>query len=158
MTTPFSCPTKLTSDKAHFAEYYSAIVTCEHTIPAYFKAIFMSLFSILLVLFTEINLYAAWFLFSLSILKTLSVYYQKPCWLARQRLSKVAKNDTCLIVNDLNISIEYLYLSNTIFWSDISAPTASSKAWLNSHILGKNHLFNRGLSTPAITFIAGDIK
>jgi hypothetical protein len=157
MITPFFCPTKFTSDKAHSAECSSALVTCDHTIPAFFTAIFMSLFGILLVLFTEINLYAVWFLFSLSTLKALSVYYQEPCKLARQRLSKVAKNDTRLIVNDLNIFIEYLYLSNTIFWSDISVPTTTSKAWLNSHILGKNYAFNRGLSTPAITFIAGDI-
>lgn len=157
MTTPFSYPTKSTSDKAHCAECSSALVTCDHAIPAYFKAIFISLFGILLVLFTEINLYADWFLFSLSILKALSVYYQEPCWLAQQRLSTVTKINTNLIVNKLNISIEYLYLSNTIFWSDISAPTAALKAWLNSHILGKNYAFNRGLSTPAITFIAGDI-
>jgi hypothetical protein len=157
MTTPFSCPTKLTSDNAHSAECSSALVTCDHTIPTFFTAIFMSLFGILLVLFTEINLYAVWFLFNLSILKALSVYYQEPCWLARQRLSKVAKKDTRLIVNDLNISIEDLYLNNTVVWSDISPPTATSKDWLNSHILGKNYAFNRGLSTPAITFIAGNI-
>jgi len=72
-------------------------------------------------------------------------------------LSKVAKSNTRLIVNDFNISIEYLYLSNTILWDYISVLTSTSKAWLNSHILGKNYAFNRGLSTTAITFIAGDI-
>ncbi len=157
MTTPFSCPTMFTSDKAHSAECSSELMTCEHAISAYFKAIFLSLFGILLVLFTEINLYAAWFLFSLSILKAISVYYQEPYGLARQMLSKVAKSDTRLIVNDLNISIEYLYLTNTILWGDISTLTATSKAWLNSHILGKNYAFNRGLSTPGITFIAGEL-
>ena len=157
MTTPFSCPTKVTSDKAHSAECSSELMTCEHAISAYCKAIFLSLFGILLVLFTDIALYAAWFLFSLSILKTISVYYQEPYGLARQRLSKVAKSNTRLIVNDFNISIEYLYLSHTILWDYISALTATSKAWLNSHILGKNYAFNRGLSTPAITFIAGEL-
>ncbi|MBA6339591.1 hypothetical protein H4J59_00995 [Colwellia sp. MB02u-10] len=141
MTTPFSCPTMFTSDKAHAAECSSELMTCEHAISAYFKAIFLSLFGISLVLFTDINLYAAWFLFSLSILKAISVYYQEPYGLARQMLSKVAKSDTRLIVNDLNIS----------------TLTATSKAWLNSHILGKNYAFNRGLSTPAITFIAGEL-
>jgi hypothetical protein len=72
-------------------------------------------------------------------------------------LNTVAKINTSLIVNKLNISIEYLYLTNTILSGDISALTATSKTWLNSHILGKNHVFNLGLSTPTITFIAGDI-
>jgi hypothetical protein len=37
------------------------------------------------------------------------------------------------------------------------ATLAFSKAWLNSHILGKDYASHRGLSTPVITFIAGDI-
>jgi hypothetical protein len=153
MTTPFSYPTKFTSNKAHSAECSSELVTCDHAIPAYFKAIFLSLFGILLVL----NLYAAWFLFSLSILKVISVYYQEPCWWARQLLSKVAKSNTHLIVNNLNIFIKYIYSTQTIFWGDISALTTTSKVWLNRHILRKNYVFNRCLSTPAIIFIAGDI-
>ncbi|MBA6327370.1 hypothetical protein H4J46_05355 [Colwellia sp. MB02u-6] len=157
MTAPISCPTKFISDKAHYADCSGELVTYDHSLPAYFKATFMLLFGILLVLFTDINLYAAWFLFNLSILKAISVYYQATCWLARRILSTVAKINTSLIVNKLNISIEYLYLTNTILSGDISALTATSKTWLNSHILGKNHVFNLGLSTPTITFIAGDI-
>jgi len=88
MTTSFSCPIKFTSDKAHSAECSSELVTCEHAISAYCKAIFVSLFGILLVLFTDINLYAAWVFFSLSILKGISVYYQEPYWLARKLLSE----------------------------------------------------------------------
>ena len=110
MTTPFSCPTKFTSDKAHSAECSSELMTCEHAILAYCKAVFLSLFGILLVLFTDIALYAAWFFFSLSILKTISIYYQEPYWLARQRLSKVAKSNTRLIVNDFKNLAEQPYI------------------------------------------------
>lgn len=99
MTKLFSYIIKSGLDQAHSAEFYSESVTCEHLIPVYFKAISLSFFGLLLVLFTKENAFAAWFFFSLGILKTISVYDQKLWRVAQKMLSKVDKDDANLILH-----------------------------------------------------------
>lgn len=157
MTPTFSYSHTFTLDKAHFTECYNESVSSDYSIKAYFKALFLSFFGMALVLFTDINAYAAWFVFSLGVLEALSVYYQQPWWVLRQMLSKVAKGDVTLIINEIGIYTKSFYVNNSILWQEVFSLKATNKGWLVSHPLGKNYISNRCLSDEAQAFIASKI-
>jgi len=141
-------------DKAHFNECYSQSVNSDYSIKAYFKAIVLTLFGMVLVLFTEINAYAAWFVFALGILEALSVYYQKPWWVLRQMLGKSAKGQVTLTINDTGISTESYYVSHHVLWENITELKATEKGWLITHLSGRNYISNICISTEAQQYLA----
>jgi len=141
-------------DKAHFNECYSQSVNSDYSIKAYFKAIVLTLFGMVLVLFTEINAYAAWFVFALGILEALSVYYQKPWWVLRQMLGKSAKGQVTLTINDTGISTESHYVSDHVLWENITELKETEKGWLITHLSGRNYISNACISVDAQQYLA----
>jgi hypothetical protein len=158
MTQPFSYSTTFTLDKAYFTECFEQSMNVEHSFKTYAKAIFFALFGAILVLFTEINAYAAWFIFSLGIVEALSVYYQKPWWVTRQMLSRASKSDVKLTIDDLAISTDSFYLKSQLQWQDISALTTTNKGWLIVHAKGKNYISNLFLTEQAMSFLSMKAK
>lgn len=153
MSSEFSYATTFILDKAYFTECHEQSVKVDDFWQAYFKAIFFTVFGALLVLFTPINGYVAWFLFALGIVEALGVYYQKPWWVARQMLSRASKSEVTLTINDEGINSHSFYVDQTILWSDITAIEKTHLGWLFIHDKGKNYISASFLSDEAITFI-----
>lgn len=154
MTTPFSYSHTFTLDKDHFNECYSQSVVNDQSIKAYFKAIVLSLFGILLVLFSDVNPYAAWFVFALGILEAVSIYYRQPWWVMRQLLGKSAKGDVTLIVDDKGIATNSFYIKNMVLWQNILAFKKTDLGWVISHEFGNNYISDSCLSDEAAEIFA----
>ena len=154
MNESVSYVSQFTLDKAHFNECHSQSVGSDYSVKAYLKAIILTLFGMVLVLFTEINAYAAWFVFALGILEALSVYYQKPWWVMRQMLGKSAKGEVKLTINEQGISTESYYVNLDILWENITELKSTDKGWLITHTTGKNYISNACISSDAQQFLS----
>lgn len=143
---------KYTLDKPYFIECYEQSVTVDNSWRAYAKAIFFCLFGGLLVAFTEINQYAAWFIFTLGILEALSVYYQKPWWVTRQMLSRASKSEVTLTVDEKGIASQSYYHQLMLTWPEIKL-MATDKGWLLHHKQGKNYIAKHGMNDELITYL-----
>jgi hypothetical protein len=155
MTTTFSYTTQYTLDKDHFRECYTQSLITDNSVGAYFKSILLSVSGILLVLFTDVNSYAAWFLLLLGALEALSVYYQKAWWVMRQMLSKAANSEVTLTIDELGITSQSLVAELKIEWQTVKALTVTESGWLVEHDEGKNYISNSCLTAPVIEFMAG---
>jgi len=153
MKTTFSYSTTFVLDRNYYTECFEQSVIMEHALRRYAKAIFFSFFGALLVLFTEVNEYAAWFVFALGILEALSVRYQKPWWVTRQMFSRASKSEVKLAIDDTGISTDSFYQKSSYAWSDFSTITSTDKGWLLVHAQGKNYISNQFLSNEAKSFI-----
>lgn len=140
-------------NKANFEECYEASVDTDYSLSAYAKAIFFIIFGVLLVLFTEINAYMSWFIFSVGIIEALSVYYQKPWWVMRQLLSKTAQSEVLLTVDESGIHMSSFYHTQDILWNEIESMTSHSLGWVVHHKQGKHFLSNVHLSSDLQLFL-----
>ena len=154
MNSTFSYSTTFVLNRQYYSECFEQSVVIEHALRRYAKALFFIVFGALLVLFTEVNEYAAWFVFALGILEAVSIRYQQAWWVARQMLSRAAKSEVKLIVDESGISTESFYQNNQHAWSDFSTITATDKGWLLAHEKGKNYISNQFLSTDAQSYLS----
>jgi hypothetical protein len=153
MPQSFSYSTTYQLDKAHFQECYSESAIIEPSFHAYKKSIVLTVAGMLLVLFTQMNPYAAWFIFSLGILEALSTYYQKPWWVMRQMLSKAAKGNVDLTLDDNGVVSKSFYASLTLLWSEVLLIERTKLGWLIKHEKGRSYISDKNLSAEAITFL-----
>ncbi|MFT4994887.1 MAG: hypothetical protein ACI965_001929 [Paraglaciecola sp.] len=153
MTTPFSYSTSYILDKSHFSETFDASITAHTAKSAYFKSAILGLLGGILVFFTEITPYAAWFIVGLSALEALSVRFRKPWWLARQMISKAASNELTLTIDENGVSSKSFHVDSTICWADITKIEQTAQGWLLYHAAGKSYLSGRCLSEAAKEFI-----
>lgn len=153
MTTPFSFSTQYILNKNHFRECYSQSVIKDNSVGAYFKSLFLSLSGVLLVLFTEINPYAAWFVFFLGVLDALSVYYHKSWWVMRQMLSKAANSEVKLTIDEKGITSQSFHAELKLEWQEVSALIVTELGWLVEHAQGKNYISSSCLTAQAIDFL-----
>jgi len=153
MTQLFSYSTRFILDKNYFIECFEQSKSIDYSWQAYFKAIFFSTFGALLVLFTPINTYAAWFLFTLGIIDALGVYYQKPWWVTRQMLSRASGSEVTLTLNEQSIISHSFYIDETILWADISLLDKTAKGWIVQHAKGKNYISSSFLDDAANEFL-----
>jgi hypothetical protein len=144
-------------DKSHFNECYEQSVPSVPTTKLYFKAIVLTLVGMTLVMASELNPYAAWFIFSLGILEALSSYYRQPWWVMRQMLSKAAKGKVSLTIDSESIHIKSFYVDNNMYFIDISAINSTDCGWLITHKSGRHYLSNRCLSTQARDFLQSKV-
>ena len=140
-------------DKSHFTECYEESVVPQPFSSLYLKAIVMLIIGAGLVLFSDINPYAAWFIFSLGILEVVSTYYRKPWWVMRQMLSKVAKAEVTIEVTDEYIRTHSFYNDNKMYYCDIDSIVATDKGWLISHKSGRHYIANRCLTEQVKRFL-----
>jgi len=148
MTSTFSYSHTFTLDKAHFNECYSESMVKNQN-NAYFKAIVLMVFGIVLVLFSDVNDYAAWFVFALGVLEAVSIYYRQPWWVMRQLLGKSAKGDVTLTIDEKGISTQSFYIKSMVLWSNISQFKKTSLGWVITHELGNNYISDSCLSADA---------
>ncbi|WP_340676701.1 YcxB family protein [Paraglaciecola sp.] len=153
MTVPFSYSTTYTLDKSHYSETYEASTPVDNSKKVYLLAILLALLGLAILLFTEINPYAAWFMIALGALEVFSLRFRKSWWLARQLISKAANTELTLTIDDEGVSSQSIHIESEILWSDITKIEKTAQGWLLYHAGGKNYLSNRCLSAPAIEFI-----
>ncbi|GAA0813961.1 YcxB family protein [Colwellia asteriadis] len=168
MNSATSFTSKFTLDKAHYNECYSQSSTLVHNKKTYFKANTLTLFGLVILLFTPVNPYAAWFVIALGILETVSVYYHQPWWVMRQMLSKASGSDVNLTLDDKGILTESFHVNSRILWSDITAikatelgfvvfftltTNAKGKKISGKGISSKSYISKSSLTTEAISFL-----
>jgi len=149
MTNPASYSHTFILDKAHFNECYSQSVKHDQSLKAYFKAIILCVFGMLLILFSDVNPYAAWFVFCLGILEAVSIYYRQPWWVMRQLLGKSAKGEVTLTIDDKGIATESFYIKSMVLWENVSVIKKTSLGWVITHDHGNNYISDSCLSTQA---------
>lgn len=154
MNSQFSYSTNFVLDRQYYTECFEQSVIIEHALRRYAKAIFFAIFGAMLVLFTEVNDYAAWFVFSLGVLEAVSIRYQRPWWVTRQMLSRAAKSEVTLTIDDSGIQTKSFYQNSEYTWSDFSTVTATEKGWLLAHAKGKNYISNQFLSADAQAYLS----
>ncbi len=150
---PLNYQSTFALDKTHFVECFEESVKPQTFSSLYTKAIVLIAIGAALVMFSELNPYAAWFIFSLGILEVVSTYYRKPWWVMRQMLSKVAKAEVTIEITDEYIRTYSFYNDNKMFYCDISNISATQKGWLISHKTGRHYISNRCLSEQVQQFL-----
>ncbi|XQW84436.1 YcxB family protein [Thalassotalea piscium] len=144
MMTPFK--TTFVLDKAYYQECFEQSVEAIPFHQAYFKAGVLVLLGGCLVIFTQINQYAAWFVFMLGVLEAVAQYYRKPWWVMRQMLSRAAKGEVELTIDDNAISTHSFYSEQAICWADITQVKETTFGWVIFHKQGKSYLSKQHLN------------
>jgi len=137
MNTPISFTCKFTLDKAHFNECYSQSNTVDRSANAYFKAGVLMLFGLIILLFTPVNAYAAWFVIALGILEALAIYYSQPWWVLRQMLSKASGSEVTLTVDEQGVLSESFYHNGRILWTEVCDIKEMKLGFVVYFIVGK---------------------
>lgn len=157
MTSQASFTSKFTLNKAHFNECYSQSNTVDRSKKAFFKAGILMAFGLYILLFTQVNAYAAWFVIALGILEAVSLYYHQPWWVLRQMLSKASNSEVTLTIDEQGILSESFYHTGRILWQDI---TEIKESELGFTILfnidkssGKSYLSKSCLSDDAQNYL-----
>ena len=153
MTTTFSYSNTYLLDKTHFNECFEESVDCDRSKTRFFKSSILCVFGLSILLFTNVNPYAAWFIVALGVLEALSIRYRQPWWVARQMLSKAAKGEVTLTLDEKGLTSKSFYVDSLILWSDMTQIKQTKQGWLLFHSQGKNYLSNRCLSKEAINYI-----
>ncbi len=117
-SSPFT--SKFTLDKAHFNECYRQTNTVVRSSKTFFKSAVLTLFGLYLLLFTQVNVYAAWFVVALGILEAVSIYYHQPWWVLRQMFSKAAGSEVTVTIDEKGILSESFYHTERILWQNIT--------------------------------------
>jgi len=158
MNPAFTYSTTFVLDRNYYTECFEQSVVIEHALRRYAKAIFFILFGAVLVLFTDVNDYAAWFVFALGILEGVSIRYQRPWWVTRQMFSRASRSEVKLTIDKSGINTESFYQTSTYTWADFSEITRTSKGWLLAHAQGKNYISNQFLSNDAQDYLSSKMQ
>ena len=153
MSMPFSYSTTYTLDKSHYSETYDASAPADNAKKLYLISLVLGLLGLALLIFSEINAYAAWFMIALAALEVFSVRFRKSWWLARQMISKAASTELTLHIDDEGISSKSIHVESAIAWTDISKIEQTAQGWMLYHGGGKNYVSGRCLSAAAQDFI-----
>jgi hypothetical protein len=153
MTTPFFYSTTYMLDKSHFSETFDESNTQDNSKKAYLKGVFLAVFGLAVLLFTEIHAYIAWFIIALGGLEVFSIRFRKSWWLARQLISKAANTELTLNINPQGVYTRSFSVESEIPWTSVNKIEHTNQGWLLYHAGGKNYLSSRCLSEEAIAFI-----
>ena len=162
MNTPILFTCKFTLDKAHFNECYSQSNTLVRSANAYFKAGILMVFGLIILLFTPVNAYAAWFVVALGILEALAIYYSQPWWVLRQMLSRASGSEVTLTIDEQGVLSESFYHNSRIMWSDVYDIKETSLGIILYFTVGKStsksYLSKGYLSNTAQKYIVNKIN
>lgn len=168
MTTSAPFLTKFTLDKAHYTECYTQSSTLLHNKKTYFKASVLAVFGLIILLFTPVNTYAAWFVIGLGVVEMVSVYYHQPWWVLRQMFSKASGSEVNLTLDEKGVLTESFYHNSRILWSDITEVKVTELGFVLFFTLGsgskgkavssKSYISRSCLSDEAQSFLLSSVK
>jgi hypothetical protein len=149
-------------DKAHFNECYRESSTLILSPKIFFKSGVLILFGLIILLFTPVNAYAAWFVIALGVLEAVSLYYHQPWWVLRQMLSRASNSEVKLTIDELGVLSESFYHKSKILWQDVIRVQESDLGYVLHFNAGKNkgksYLSKSYLSNDAQKFIYHKVK
>jgi hypothetical protein len=145
---------KFILDKTHFNECYHQSSTLKLSIKAFLKSGVLMLFGLILLLFTSVNAYAAWFVIALGILEALSLYYNQPWWVLRQMLSKASGSEVTLTVDDKGVLSESFYHNGRILWHDLTSIQETNLGFVLHFSVGKS----KGKSYLSKSYLSNDAQ
>jgi hypothetical protein len=154
----FSFTTKFTLDKPHLTECYLESNSIQQNISTFFKAIILTLFGLVLLMFSDVNTYAAWFVVALGIVEALSIHYHQPWWVLRQMMSRAYKSEVTLTIDEQGVLSESHYNTGRLLWSDINSFTESDQGYVLFFDKSKNYLSKQNLSQETQSFITEKLK
>ena len=154
MPVPFFYTTRYTLDKSHFSETFDESISAKKSFKPYYKATGLAVFGFVLLRFTELNAYVAWFLMAIAGVEALGVYFKKPWWLARQMISQAANTELTLTINEEGIHSKSFVIESKITWSEINKIERTKQGWLLYQGKRRSYLSNRILSQEAQDYIA----
>lgn len=138
MKPPISFTSKFLLDKAHFNECYSESTTLDLSAKSFLKSGILLGFGLIILLFTPVNAYVAWFIIALGILEALSLYYNKPWWVLRQMLSKSSGSEVALTIDDKGVLSESFYHNGRILWQEVTSIKETNLGFVVHFKTGKN--------------------
>jgi hypothetical protein len=157
MTSPESFTSKFTLDKPHFNECYSQSNTIDRTNKAYLKSGILTVFGLVLLLFSDVNAYAAWFVIALGLLEGISLYYHQPWWVMRQMLSRASNSEVTVTIDEKGILSDSFYNKSMILWEDMTEVKESELGFVIMFTVGKSngksYLSKSCLSNDAQTYV-----
>lgn len=153
MPSQYSYSHTFSLDRPHFNECYSQSVADNPSLKTYFKAIVLLVFGMVLILFSDVTPYAAWFVFALGLLEAISIYYRQAWWVTRQMLGKSAKADVTITIDNKGIATESFYIKSMILWENITGFKKTPLGWVIQHELGSNYISDSCLSQEALTLM-----
>jgi len=153
MSDKFFYQTTYTLDKAYYRECFEQSSKARADLKDYYKAIGLSAVGGLLVIFTDVNPYAAWFLFVLGVIEALSVRFKKPWWVTRQMLSRAANHNVQLTIDKHGFTTTLMGEKQHIGWHDIQQLCQTEKGWLLHTSKGKHYISQLVLSDDASGYL-----
>ena len=153
MTQHFTYSNTYTLDKPHFNECFTQSVKAGLTWRDFFKSAVLGVFGLLLLLFSDVNAYAAWFIVALGAVEAVSIRFRQPFWVTRQMLGKSAGSEVTLEIDQQGLSIKSFYVAQMILWQEISTLKKTPLGWLIIHSLGKSYLSDVTLSDTVQTYL-----
>ncbi|MDP7592625.1 MAG: YcxB family protein [Litorilituus sp.] len=114
-------------------------------------------FGLYILLFTQVNAYAAWFVIALGVLEAVSLYYHQPWWVIRQMLSKASNSEVTLTIDEQGVLTESFYHTGRILWHNITDIQESELGIILIFTLdksqGKSYLSKSCLSEAALRYL-----
>ena len=153
MTQHFTYSSKYILDKPHFNECFTQSVKAGLSWRDFFKSIVLGVFGLLLLLFSDVNAYAAWFIVALGAVEGVSIRFRKAFWVTRQMMGKSAGSEVTLEIDEQGLSIKSFYVAQMILWQEITTLNKSPLGWVIIHSQGKSYLSDETLSTQVKTYL-----
>jgi hypothetical protein len=149
----FTYSKKYILDKPHFNECFTQSVKAGLTWRDFFKSIVLGVFGLLLLLFSDVNAYAAWFIVALGAIEGVSIRFRQVFWVTRQMLGKSSGSEVTLEIDGKGLSIKSFYVAQMILWEEISTLEKTPLGWLVIHSLGKSYLSDETLSSAVQAYL-----
>lgn len=153
MSDKFFYQTTYKLDKPYYRECFDQSTKAQAELKDYYKAIGISTVGGLLVLLTDLNPYAAWFLFVLGLIEALSVRFKKPWWVTRQMLSRAANHTVQLTIDKHGFTTTLMGEKQHIDWRDIQQLKQTEKGWLIFTGKGKHYISQLVLSDDTSVYL-----
>ena len=139
MNSANSFTSQFTLNKAHFNECYQESSTLKLSAKVFLKSGVLMSFGLIILLFTPVNGYAAWFVIALGILEALSLYYHQPWWVVRQMLSRASNSEVTLTIDEQGVLSDSFYHTGRILWQDINSIEETDLGYVLHFNVGKNN-------------------
>lgn len=140
-------------DKAHFQECYDETAIIKKGINAYYKSIFLLVLALFASSLAKEFKTAALFIFALSAVDALSIYFAKPWWVWRQLLSRASNNTVTLTIDDKGIATSSVVQQLEVSWDLVRRIKKTEQGVVVYHRSGRSYLSAKYLSEEAIEFM-----
>lgn len=154
----FNHTTEFLLDKAHFQECFDETALVKVGKKAYYKSIFLLVLGLFAASFAQEYKSLALFIFVLSAIEALSVFFAKQWWVWRQQLSRAANNKVTLIIDNKGIATNAVHKNLEVSWSSVSEVQQTAQGIIVVHSAGRSYLSRQHLSEEAVNFIEKKAK